>query len=1055
MIRSASRWSLPLIASVSFAGVCVGLAGGHAPVAATETSADETSADGDGAASETDGASAAAVDFRRDVRPILSNHCFKCHGPDEATREAGLRLDTEEGATEDLGGYQAIVPGDSGASELVARLLSDDEDLRMPPPDSGLELSADQIATLRRWIDTGAAYQPHWAFVPPGRPESVSIDASIDRQLTAIGLRRSPPADRPTLLRRLHIDLLGVAPPPRLLDDFLADESPDAYRRLVDRLLADPQFGEKWGRHWLDQARYADSHGYTIDSPRTMWPYRDWVIDAINRDLSFDRFTIEQLAGDLLPDAGLSQQVATGFHRNTLINQEGGTDAEQFRNEATADRVNTTGAVWLGLTVACAQCHTHKFDPITHREYFQLFAFFNRAADTNGVAPTVRVASPQQQLELQEWDRRVAAADREWKEYDAAGADRAPESGARDGKPGSPISVDTPPWSEAFDWVTPAGATATAESGAVLRRLDDGSWLAEGTHADQDHYEIEFPLPAPLADGGTVSGLRIETLTHPSLPRQGPGRAANGNFVLHEVAMTLRTESHSRPARWLHAVADHSQPNYDVTAAIDGDSETGWAINGAERLNVDRVAAFIAEPLEVAAGEAATVRVSLRFAGKPAGYAIGRFRLALTAAPPESLGLPDPRRERLVAERKRARAGRERLLKSLPQTMVMRDRDEPRTTFVHIRGDFLRHGDEVRPGTPAVLPPLRPRGEEGPADRLDLARWLVDPEHPLTSRVTVNRIWMRLFGRGLVETENDFGLQGNLPTHPELLDLLAWRLVDDGWSVKRLIRRIVLSETYRQSSLASADSWRLDPRNLYLSRQSRLRVDAELVRDLTLSASGLLDRRVGGPGVYPPQPDGVYAFTQRQAAWPESRGGDRYRRGMYTFFMRSAPHPMLTTFDTPDFNTTCTRRTRSNTPLQSLTLANDVAMIEAARAMAKRLLLDVAADPANPADRANATAPSLAVEPTGPSAASVRDRAIVEKAFRWALSRSPSETEAETAVAYLAAQRSAFADAPDDAAALIGRPVSASTAGAPVADEAAVTMLSRLLINLDEFITRE
>lgn len=1031
------------------------------PLAATPddpSASDPSAGDRAAEANRTDGQTPSdTIDFTRDIRPILSNHCFKCHGPDEATREAGLRLDTAEGATEDFGGYQPIVPHDAELSEVVARLTSDDEFLRMPPAGSGLELSDAQIRLLTQWIDAGAQYDLHWSFNPivPSGPRS--IDARIDRKLRSLGLQRSPRAERTTQIRRLYLDLLGVAPTPESVTRFVTDQSPDAYRRLVDRLLADPRFGEKWGRHWLDQARYADTHGYTIDSPRTMWPYRDWVIDAVNEDKPFDRFTIEQLAGDLLPEPTLAQQVATGFHRNTLINQEGGTDKEQFRNEVAVDRVNTTGAVWMGMTVGCAQCHTHKFDPLTHREYFQLFAFFNQAVDANGVAPTVPVPTPDQQRQLEQSKQRLDEAKAALRRYE-----RSRSESAAAGEQGSEASESPTkePWTDAVRWVFPDELAVESDAGASFERLDDGSWLAQGENGKRDAYRVSFRLPVDR-----VTGLRLETLTHPSLPRDGPGRASNGNFVLNEIELTVD----GKPVKWVHATADHSQPNYDVTAAIDGDGSTGWAINGGSKLNTDRVALFVNEPIERNADDDRAATVTMTFGNQPARYNIGRFRLAVTDVPPSRLGVPDPKRLALEATRDRAQKAWDRVRKSIPNTMVMRDVDTPRESFVHIRGDFLRHGKSVSPGTPAVLPPLHRRRTSGddqqdvdgtqPPTRLDLARWLVDPDHPLTARVTVNRIWMRLFGRGLVETENDFGLQGTTPTHPGLLDRLAGDWIEGGWSRKRLIRQIVLSETYRQSSRSNPESEAVDPLNQYLSRQSRIRVDAEIVRDVALSTSGLIDRTIGGPSVYPPQPDGVYAFTQRGASWPESDGGNRYRRGMYTFFMRSAPHPMLTTFDSPSFNTTCTRRVRSNTPLQSLTMANDLAMVEAAQAMASRLFRE-----------------------SGPNA---DDRDLVTRAFRIAFSRHPDKQELEELTGFLERQRRAFADAPDQAARFAGvatddpdvehdnREDHANTAGdasgeghetnarvslenwGSVTNRAAVTMLARVLMNVDEFITRE
>ncbi len=755
---------------------------------------------------EFDVAAAETIDFARDIRPLLSNTCFKCHGPDEASREAELRLDTAEGAYADRGGYQAVKPHDVAASEFVRRMTTTNPDERMPPPDSGLELTPPQIDLLTTWIERGAVYDQHWAFRPIARvavPNFSSnwgtspLDRFIERRLIEAKLAPSPEAARPTLIRRVYLDLVGLPPTPAEVEQFLGDDLPGAYERMVERALTNPHYGERWGRHWLDQARFADTNGYSIDSERSMWPYRDWVIQSINADVPFDQFTVEQLAGDLLPSPTQSQLVATGFHRNTLVNQEGGTDAEQFRNEVAVDRVNTTGAVWLGLTVGCAQCHTHKYDPLTHHEYYQLFAFFNSSQDVNSVAPTLSLPTPEQQARLAEFDQQIAAVK----------TAQAQQSGA-------------------------------AELDAQLKELQDA---------------------------------------------------------------------------------------------------------------------------------------------------------------------------------------RKKFAAVIPDTMVMRELKAPRTTHVLIRGDFLRQGDVVPAAGPAFLPAM----PESTAlrSRLDLAQWLVSSEHPLTARVTVNRVWGRLFGEGLVETENDFGLQGTPPTHPELLDWLATELIDSGWSMKYLHRRIVTSATYRQSSTQRPEVLRVDPLNKLLARQRRLRVDAEIVRDLALATSGLLVDRVGGRSVHPPQPDGVYAFTQRNAAWPTSQGADRYRRGLYTFFMRSAPYPMLTTFDTPRFDTVCTQRIRSNTPLQSLAMANDEAMFENARALAQRL-----------------------VQLDGD------DRQRLESAYRLCFARLLRSEELAQLLDFLADQRADFLQSPTDSQSVSGMTGDDSAA---IAEHAAWTVVARVLLNLDEFITRE
>ncbi len=810
------------------------------------------------------------VSFNDQIRPILSGACFSCHGPDEKHREADLRLDLRGHATgEDGSGVTAIVPGDWQASAMIERILSDDPDLVMPPPAAKKErLTPDQIETLRRWIDEGAEYQPHWAFMPlrTTTPPNVSlgsrasnpIDRFIANELERIDLAPSPAADRATLIRRVSLDLSGLLPEPEDVDAFVRDRRPDAFDRLVDRLLASPHFAERWGRHWLDQARYADSHGYSIDSQRSMWPYRDWVIRAVGDDMPLDQFTVEQLAGDLLPDATKQQIIATAFHRNTLINQEGGVDPEQFRHESVVDRVNTTGVVWLGLTLGCAQCHTHKFDPITHREYYEMFAFFNSTTDVNN-----------------------------------------------------------------------AGATVVVEPGEVLG-FSAPQWLR---HRQAEQVKREAELKTIL------QGIAEPVDDSPSSAK---------SMFSHAEAKTL-----------LKAIAARRE-----TRTADQQS---------------------------------------------------RLLAALRKAFPEQA-------EQFVRW-------------ETSNVMVMQELPDPRETFISVRGDFLRPDTEIgplRPRPPRLVQSIDvPEVSQSDGDaltRLDLARWLVSPENPLTPRVTVNRVWMRYFGIGLVETEEDFGTQGTPPTHPELLDWLARDFIEHGMSMKRLHRLIVTSDTYRQSSVHRDDIERIDPRNRLLSRQNRIRFEAEIVRDSALSASGLLDRTLGGPSVHPPQPGGVYAFTQRDKAWVEDQGGGRYRRAMYTEFFRSAPHPMFTTFDAPDFQVTCTRRPRSNTPLQALALANDGAFLEFAAATSRRIMRE----------RGDAT---------------VAQR--VRHAFRLLLGRSPSPGELATLEAY---HDSVAADRIGKTT-LVGASDASGRSGVSSRDDdgsqAAMAAVVRAILNTDNFITRE
>ncbi len=903
--------------------------------------------------------------------------------------------------------------------------------------------------------DTPTPRRDHWSFKPINRYEAPRvnnktwvrnpIDAFILARLEAKRLSPSPQADRATLIRRLYIDLIGLTPPVEAVDAFVNDKSPDAYEKLVDRILQSPHYGERWGRHWLDQARYADSHGYSIDGGRTMWPYRDWVINALNNDMPFDRFTIEQLAGDLLPNATIDQQVATGFHRNTLVNQEGGSDREQFRVEATVDRVNTTGAVWLGLTIACAQCHDHKYDPVSQREYFELFAFFNNAEDANGTGPTVRIADADRQTRIKLANDQLAAAERALKEHDTQQAKR------RQAWEQSILAQRS-----TATWTVLEPKQPRVVGTSTLKVLDDHSVLAGGKAAAKETFEV-----VATTDVSGITAVRLEALTDPSLPKTGPGRSSAGNFVLTSFEVEAAPAAQSDKAqriKFKSAVADHQQANLPVTGALDPDPEKGWAPEGYAR-HENRTAVFTADRPFGQPGST-RLRIRLRHDSKYAGYTVGRFRISVTTSPNPGLNDPgaladavavpadkrskaqrdlinksfaatDTKRKPLVDRVAALKKQRDDLNRSTPTAMVMRDIKSPRTTHVMIRGDFLRKGDVVKPNVPSVLPDLPVAGTEG--NRLDLARWLVDKRNPLTARVTVNRVWLRYFGRGLVETEEDFGLQGTPPTHPKLLDWLAHEFMHGEttgrpWSFKALHKLIVTSATYRQSSRMvgkHADQlFRGDPRNDLLGRQARFRVEAEVVRDLGLSASGMLTPTIGGPSVFPPQPDGVYAFTQNRKSWRASTGPNRYRRGMYTFFYRSAPYPMLTTFDTPRFNVTCTRRARSNTPLQALTQANSEASFEIAQGLAARILREAPAD----------------------------ETARVAYAFRLCLARAPQPNESAIVLRYLKSQRAAFGANPDAAAALA--PSDLPT-GVAKHEAAAWTATARVMLNLDEFITRE
>lgn len=813
------------------------------------------------------------IDYLRDVKPILAQHCVQCHGPKSTKGE--LRLDVYQRIKEGGNSGPAFVAGKPADSRLIIAISGGKGDVsRMPP--KGV-VPPEQVALLRRWVEEGArgpakeevvaegkTQSTHWSFQPivrPAVPASTDhanpIDHFVRARLAKEELTPSAEADRITLLRRASLDLTGL--PPTLADvaEYLADTSPSAYEHAVDRMLKSPHYGEHQARLWLDAARYADSNGFSIDAPRSIWRYRDWVIQAFNNDLPFDQFTIDQLAGDLVPKATTEQQVATGFHRNTMINQEGGIDVEQFRVESVIDRVNTTGSVWLGLTVGCAQCHDHKFDPISHKEYYQFFAFFNNCDE-----PNLDIQTPEEA----ERRRKLKAAQ------------EAIAKALLKIDPSSPEAVEK--WERGL---------TDATRGAVPKNI------------------AAIFLVAP-----------------------------NGRNAKQQATLL---EAHRRADSVRHLVG-----------------QTNPLAAAAHVHLLSQRQAMVKELAELKARETAPV-----------------------------------------------------------STMVVRERKSPRDTRVLLAGDFTRPGVPVKPGLLSVLPGPKSLGAN--PTRLDLAKWLVSKENPLTPRVIVNRAWGHFFGTGIVETENDFGTQGTTPTHPELLDWLAAEFRDGGWSTKKLHRLIVTSATYRQSSIARAELDKVDARNRLLARQNRIRVPAEVVRDVALAASGLLNRRVGGPSVFPPQPEGVYRFTQIDKNWKASLGEDRYRRGMYTYFWRSAPHPQLVTFDAPDASVSCTRRSRSNTPLQALTLLNDSGFYEYAQGLAARIVREEPGD----------------------------DLARLRFAFRASVSREPNEREFSRLMSFLQSQK----------ADLAGRPAEAKQLWPSMPDQAAWVMVARVLLNLDETITRE
>lgn len=895
-----------------------------------------------------------APSWSEDVRPILAEHCFACHGPDEGARSAGLRLDTKEGLLGHDEGPGAIDLEDPGFSELLVRVTSTEDFERMPPPESGEGLSAEEIDVLRRWVEAGAKWEPHWAYRGLDEvavPDVAGLDHPIDRfigaRLSGEGFSLADQADPRDLVRRVHLDLTGLPPSPEAVDAFVADPSDAAYARMVNELLGSMAHAEHWTRHWLDAARYADSHGYTIDGGRSIWPWRDWVIRSIHADQPFDEFTVEQLAGDLLPDATREQRIATGFHRNTQINQEGGAKDEENRINAVIDRVATTGTVWLGSTLACAQCHTHKFDPVTQTEYFGLFAYLNSTRD-GGVTDAPRLLVPRNDEE----EKAVIAFEAEEARL-VAGYEQAWASGM------GPFRVWQP-------------RRTIASNGPELRPEEDGSFRVLGQNAVYSTYTLE-----DITSVGGARHLRLE-----ALPTGGPGRGRKRTFLLQELRVSVRPDAESewRAIPIAAALASRggdpvgadtpAPPAAGIPAGVvhDGDAASGWSLpenwNEPEVLLVD-----LAEP--VPAGSLLRVELVQEAGGS---RALGAFRLSLSEAHEPGSPLVSP----AWLEAWHALSQQRRLRPRVPTTLVLEERDSPRVTRRFERGSFL---DQREPVTPRVPAAMDRSGGPPPEDRLAFARWLTAPENALMRRVTVNRWWALIFGQGLVATADDFGLRGTRPSHPELLEWLAGEMLRSGDSRRAILRSIVLSRTYRQGRDASAELLERDPTNVLLGRRTVRRLNGEAIRDAMLIASGRLVDRPFGPPVEPPQPPGVYAFTQARKNWKSPPGDGRFRRSIYTRIWRSSPFPFFGTFDAPARDASCVRRRVSRTPLQALALVNDPQVMELAREMIGRLDREVGAS------------------------GEVSDAARITAAFRWTLQRTPTEAELERLSTFVDAVR--------------------------------------------------
>ncbi len=1015
--------------------------------------------------------------FNKDIRPILSDNCFTCHGQDSGSRKAGLRLDIREEALK--GGKSekpAIVPEKPDNSDLIRRILTADEDDAMPPHKTGKVLKKEQIATLKRWVEEGASYEPHWAFVAPTRPvvphdkaHPHPIDGFVTARLKAESLRLSPEADRVVLLRRLALDLTGIPPTPAMLDAFLKDRSSQAYEKQVTALLASPHFGEKWARHWLDAARYADSDGFEKDLPRQQWTWRDWVIRSINQDLPYDQFVVEQVAGDLLPNATQDQRIATGFLRNGMVNEEGAIIAEQFRLEGLFDRMDCLGKAVLGITLQCAQCHSHKFDPLTHDEYYRFLAYINN--DYEAVTP-VYTSDQLKEIEriTRETKRLVASIKSKTNDWQKQLADWEAK-----------LKSVQPPWQilapSFYEWM---GGLSHPEE------LPDKSILTLGfrpTAGELETTVTNFP--------STITGLRLEALTHGDLPFGGPGRSYKGSFAISELEVLASAHDSTNWTRLglTNATADFSEPEHDIeqffrtgdkdarklgpaSFLIDGKDDTAWSSDrGPGRRHQSSV--WMAQFASTNNWPTGDVRLKFilkyRHGGED-GHGrqnnfLGRFRLAATTstnAPVDPLpvdvtsALNTPAEKRSPAQSsalfnlwrlsnsdfKAINAEIDSLWSRYPEgesvlNLAQRDPEFKRSTFLLDRGSWQKPSRKVSAGTPAFLHSLPKDADDS---RLALARWLVDPRSPTTARVFVNRVWQSVFGMGLVETAEDFGVRAAEPSHPELLDWLAVEFMEpsipaDGgppkpWSLKQLLFTIVTSDTYKQSSRSTSGLLEKDPRNRLLARGPRFRAEAEVVRDIALSASGLLNENIGGPSVFPPVPESLFSQSYLKVDfWKTAIGADRYRRSIYTFRRRSMPDPALSSFDAPNADFACVRRVRSNTPLAALTSLNETVFIEASQALALRILRE------------------------GGST----DRERAQYGFRLCTGRTAKSSEINEVLALLQSRKDKLAEGWLPAREIaFGSPdkIPELPRGASPKDVAAWTIAGRVLLNLDETVTK-
>jgi mono/diheme cytochrome c family protein len=949
-------------------------------------------------------AAAERVEFARDVLPILSANCFPCHGPDEHDRQAGLRLDGPKSIAQVRKSGVPVVPAKPEESLIWQRIVTQDPDMVMPPPSSNKLLKPAQIELIRQWIAQGGEWQRHWAFEPVRRPPG-TLDDLVRQDLAG---RPSPdgvlalrPRARPeTLVRRLSLDLTGLPPSLEEVEAFAANPSDQAWEELVDHLLSRPQFGEHWARMWLDLARHADTKGYEKDLGRTVWPWRDWVVRALNADVSLGEFTERQLAGDLRETPSSDDLLATAFHRNTMSNDEGGTDDEEFRVAAVKDRVDTTVQVWMGLTMGCSKCHSHKYDPISHADYYRFYAIFNQTEDADRFDdnPRLELPTPEQQQRRQELQGQLELRQKDLNEA----RHRQAESELQGTGPWKPIAVNS----------------GRSEGEALLTVGTDRAIAVSGQRPEKDVYILEGTLGA-----GRYTALRIQTLPIQQPDGQpGLGRnPADPNFVLSELNLDVVINGDLRRLSWRESRADFSQQGWPVAAAIDEDLKTGWAVS--PRSRESHVAQFeLKTPLVLESDTPVRITLSQQYGNS---LLLAKFRLWTSDLAWGDLTLPSPSQEVEQAQKSVTEAQQQlqQLAGEIPQVPVLKELppNRRRITRIHNRGNFLDPGDEVQPAIPSGFGPVP--AVERPT-RADVARWLVNAENPLTPRVWANRIWARLHGMGLVETEEDFGALGSWPVNGALLDWLAAEYRDQGWSLKKLLKAIVLSEAYRQESETNETLRQADPQNRWLSRGARYRLPAEVVRDQALAVAGLLSLKQGGPPVMPPQPAGLWRSTYNGRSWIDAEGEDRYRRGLYTYLKRTTPYPSFLMFDGGSGEVCQIRRLRTNTPLQALVTLNDPVYLEAAGGLAKR-----------------------AVNSAGPLEQRLRD------AMRLAVLRAVSADEVAPLVQLQMRALARFKEAPAEAEALV-KAARLQPGATPTPEAAAWIVISSAILNLDEFLTR-